>query len=377
MTLVLLPAAVSAEETGTGETYTLTYSVGSSTPMAFTYDAGTKVDITEYKYSAGGEEYFTFLGWSTEKQNGPLEYSYEAIEGITQSTITMNSNITLYPVYVRNPIASEVTSNAFQGSCVKVTCAKHPMNISYAPLREGECTFTDIKIVDATTVTSSVTVDPTLYVPKYWEGKNDGNILISSGFTEFVPLSEHYLKSADDAKGITVGMTYNFTDSKWYVDELVVINVTSDYDPMTITYTAGDTLTKMGDISVPEAVTTTDGTFTAGTATAQAGDGNWSYVLSYWQGSDGKQYTPGVEYKAADVTLTPVWKLCSINGDTTWNIDDALTIMQYVQDTEHNALAPEQKALIQEVTGWNEAEKPYDIDTALAIMQKIQNKELK
>jgi hypothetical protein len=172
-------------------------------------------------------------------------------------------------------------------------------------------------------------------------------------------------------------MTYNFTDSKWYVDELVVINVTSDYDPMTITYTAGDTLTKMGDISVPEAVTTTDGTFTAGTATAQAGDGNWSYVLSYWQGSDGKQYTPGVEYKAADVTLTPVWKLCSINGDTTWNIDDALTIMQYVQDTEHNALAPEQKALIQEVTGWNEAEKPYDIDTALAIMQKIQNKELK
>jgi hypothetical protein len=110
-------------------------------------------------------------------------------------------------------------------------------------------------------------------------------------------------------------------------------------------------------------------------AAAYTTDNGWIFVFAGW--SDGTNvYEPGGAYTVnEDVTLTPVWELISVNGDETWNIDDALTVMQFVQDRTNNPLTAEQLVLIAKVTGNSEVAS-YNIDTALTIMQKIQNSEL-
>jgi uncharacterized repeat protein (TIGR02543 family) len=109
---------------------------------------------------------------------------------------------------------------------------------------------------------------------------------------------------------------------------------------------------------------------------APAYEGEWEYTFLYWVDEAGNKYYPGKTYNISDdLTLYPVWKLYSVNGDSVWNIDDALTVMQYVQDNTNNALTDEQTALIDDVTGSSDSSS-YNIDTALAIMQGIQNKTL-
>jgi hypothetical protein len=151
-----------------------------------------------------------------------------------------------------------------------------------------------------------------------------------------------------------------------------------------VTFAAGTLPKNMSNVTVPAAVTVkgdeNGATFTLTdeqVASYRYTAGSWYYTFGHWVDEDGNVYTVGEETSIeGNVVLTPVWELYSVNGDTTWNIDDALTVMQYVQDKTNNPLTAEQIALINKVTSSSDP-LGYNIDTALAIMQKVQNQELK
>jgi hypothetical protein len=129
----------------------------------------------------------------------------------------------------------------------------------------------------------------------------------------------------------------------------------------------------MTGMTVPEAVELAENEdFLPSTPTY---DSEWVYVFLYWEDEAHNRYDPASAQPyqvTGDVTLTPVWKLYSINGDGVWNIDDALTIMQYVQDPDHSAIVPEQEVYLD----YNHDGK-INIDDALAVMQEIANGVLK
>jgi hypothetical protein len=140
----------------------------------------------------------------------------------------------------------------------------------------------------------------------------------------------------------------------------------------TVTY-AQKLASNMTGMTVPEAVELAENEdFLPSTPTY---DSEWVYVFLYWEDEAHNRYDPASAQPyqvTGDVTLTPVWKLYSINGDGVWNIDDALTIMQYVQDPDHSAIVPEQEVYLD----YNHDGK-INIDDALAVMQEIANGVLK
>jgi hypothetical protein len=105
-----------------------------------------------------------------------------------------------------------------------------------------------------------------------------------------------------------------------------------------------------------------------------AQNGGHVYDFLGWKVGDAVYQAGDQVTISSNVTAIAQWHLHSVNGDKNWNIDDALTIMQYVQSAAAYPLTAEQLALITELTG--DRPEDFDIDTALCIMQKIQNKEL-
>jgi hypothetical protein len=175
-------------------------------------------------------------------------------------------------------------------------------------------------------------------------------------------------QSATYADGFITFTTNHFS---LYVIDTEEITGNGNYK---VNYETGTLPAHMSGMTAPQSVTVTDGKFTPEAATYVYTAGNWYYTFGYWTDAEDHKYEVGTEYDIkADLTLTPVWELYSMNGDTTWNIDDALVLMQYVQDSVHNALTTEQLALAKKVTN---KESNFNIDSALTIMQKIQNREL-
>jgi hypothetical protein len=172
---------------------------------------------------------------------------------------------------------------------------------------------------------------------------------------------------------------YKFEEDHTYEDhKCAVCGAEEPYK--TVTYAAGTLLKNMDSVkiddSLSEPINVYDGKYTPAAAEMVSYQGSWVYIFAGWKDEDGNTYVAGQETELeGDIVLTPIWKLRTINGDGSWDIDDALTIMQYVQDKDNNPLTAEQIALIGAYTG-NTEPATYDIDTALAIMQKIQNKEL-
>jgi dipeptidase len=155
---------------------------------------------------------------------------------------------------------------------------------------------------------------------------------------------------------------------------LELIDYVVDATNCSVTYSADTLPAHMSGMTVPQSATVTGGKFTPEAATYVYTAGDWYYTFGYWTDAKNNKYEAGTEYDIeSSLTLTPVWVLYSLNGDTAWNIDDALVLMQYVQDSDHNALTTEQLALVKKVTN---QESDFNIDSALTIMQKIQNREL-
>lgn len=153
-----------------------------------------------------------------------------------------------------------------------------------------------------------------------------------------------------------------------------VVGSGDDTSNYSVTYSADTLPAYMSNITIPQSVTVTDGKFIPEAATYLYTADSWYYTFSCWMDADKNEYKAGTGYDVkGNLTLTPVWELYSLNGDTTWNIDDALVLMQHVQDPTHNTLTTEQLALTKKVTN---QESNFNIDSALTIMQKIQNKEL-
>jgi hypothetical protein len=187
-------------------------------------------------------------------------------------------------------------------------------------------------------------------------------------------------KLDDNRHTVSCVCGYSVTEEHSYVNGVCACGATQ----YIVTFAAGTLPKNMSNVTVPAAVTVkgdeNGATFTLTdeqVASYRYTAGSWYYTFGHWVDEDGNVYTVGEETSIeGNVVLTPVWELYSVNGDTTWNIDDALTVMQYVQDKTNNPLTAEQIALINKVTSSSDP-LGYNIDTALAIMQKVQNQELK
>jgi hypothetical protein len=114
----------------------------------------------------------------------------------------------------------------------------------------------------------------------------------------------------------------------------------------TITYTNSKNYKNIGNFTLPDDETVAAGSEYTMPAALTATDGKWYYVFSGWVDGDGNTYDAGQEVELDhDITLSPVWKLYSINGDDKWNIDDVLTLLSHVSKPEVYKLTDEQEAL--------------------------------
>jgi hypothetical protein len=142
----------------------------------------------------------------------------------------------------------------------------------------------------------------------------------------------------------------------WEEVEATTVNVTFDAGtlPKNMTEVTFDKTSQEVDVG---------GAFTPA---APSYEGSWVYEFAGW--TDGTtKYSAGTAIDVEhDMTLTPVWKLHSLNGDDKWNIDDVLTLLSCVSRPTVYKLTDEQRDCI----GLGENEVPTMSDVK-ELMQKI------
>jgi hypothetical protein len=257
------------------------------------------------------KESFTFVGWTT-VEGGSLEYAATAVDELVSDAYVFadgETEATLYPVFVNNPNGHNMNVKLVL-KCSAIEDHIYNYNLLGKTYKFNEVvpTARDGKLVYTTTLTMTD-------IGEYVDSINRD-------------YETNYTHSYDgDASDVTAKLVYQ--NGTWDLDDSSLsVDLDCVRKTTTVSFNQGELPQNMDRVTFQNVGQLYLGdTFTPNVPSYE---GSWVYQLAGW--SDGEHtYGPNEEIPVTEgLTLTPIWKLYSPNGDGVFNLYDAIQIMEKV-----------------------------------------------